>query len=110
MHGTIKALKYALGHELVYRDPAARLDRISKPVEPYRKVILSIPVYFNYILEDSHIFFMFKLFSKCVTVRFRYNYAPLLIYTMLPLFMCYIYTMLPLLRQISFLAQVTLHS
>ncbi|XP_053404342.1 X-ray radiation resistance-associated protein 1-like isoform X2 [Mercenaria mercenaria] len=37
MHGTIKALKYALGHELVYRDPAARLDRISKPVEPYRK-------------------------------------------------------------------------
>ncbi|XP_052782406.1 X-ray radiation resistance-associated protein 1-like isoform X2 [Mya arenaria] len=37
MHGNIKALKYALGHELVYRDPAACLDRISKPVEPYRK-------------------------------------------------------------------------
>ncbi|XP_060557943.1 X-ray radiation resistance-associated protein 1-like isoform X2 [Ruditapes philippinarum] len=40
MHGTIKALKYALGHELVYRDPAVRLDRISKPVEPYRKLRL----------------------------------------------------------------------
>ena len=38
MHGNIKALKYALGHELIYRDPQARLDRISKPVEPYRKV------------------------------------------------------------------------
>ena len=43
MHGNIKALKYALGHELVYRDPAARLDRISKPVEPYRKVRVTIP-------------------------------------------------------------------
>ncbi|KAL4220511.1 X-ray radiation resistance-associated protein 1 [Mactra antiquata] len=37
MPGNVKALKYALGHELVYRDPAVRLDRISKPVEPYRK-------------------------------------------------------------------------
>ncbi|KAH3807141.1 hypothetical protein DPMN_135474, partial [Dreissena polymorpha] len=43
MHGNIKALKYALGHELVYRDPAARLDRISKPVEPYRRPNLYQP-------------------------------------------------------------------
>ncbi|KAK3589901.1 hypothetical protein CHS0354_034913 [Potamilus streckersoni] len=37
MQGNIKVLKYALAHELVYRDPAVQLDRISKPVEPYRK-------------------------------------------------------------------------
>jgi hypothetical protein len=38
MQGNVRALKYALGHELVYRDAAARLDRIQKPVPPYRKV------------------------------------------------------------------------
>ncbi|KAL3847386.1 hypothetical protein ACJMK2_018301 [Sinanodonta woodiana] len=38
MQGNIKVLKYALAHELVYRDPAVQLDRISKPVEPYRRM------------------------------------------------------------------------
>lgn len=38
MQGNVKALKFALGHELVYRDAAARLDRIEKLVEPYKKV------------------------------------------------------------------------
>ncbi|CAG2241615.1 X-ray radiation resistance-associated protein 1 [Mytilus edulis] len=37
MQGNVKALKFALGHELVYRDAAARLDRIEKSVEPYKK-------------------------------------------------------------------------
>lgn len=39
MQGNIKALKYALNHELVYRDSAALLHKVGKPVPPYQKVI-----------------------------------------------------------------------
>ena len=38
MAGNVKALKYALNHQLVYRDPAAQLDKVRKPVEPYKRV------------------------------------------------------------------------
>lgn len=38
MQGNIKALKYALNHELVYRDSAALLHKVGKPVPPYQKV------------------------------------------------------------------------
>lgn len=37
MQGNIKALKYALNHELVYRDSAALLHKVGKPVPPYQK-------------------------------------------------------------------------
>lgn len=39
MQGNIKALKYALNHELVYRDSAALLHKVGKPVPPYQKVM-----------------------------------------------------------------------
>lgn len=39
MQGNIKALKYALNHELVYRDSVALLHKVGKPVPPYQKVI-----------------------------------------------------------------------
>jgi len=38
MQGNVRALKNALNHELIYRDSAAKLDKVQKPVEPYRKV------------------------------------------------------------------------
>uniref|UniRef100_K1QHF6 Uncharacterized protein n=1 Tax=Magallana gigas TaxID=29159 RepID=K1QHF6_MAGGI len=38
MQGNIKALKYALNHELVYRDSAALLHKVGKPVPPYQKI------------------------------------------------------------------------
>ncbi|XP_033759734.1 X-ray radiation resistance-associated protein 1-like [Pecten maximus] len=37
MQGNVRALKYALNHELVYRDSAAHLDRVTRHIEPYKK-------------------------------------------------------------------------
>ncbi|KAL5004765.1 hypothetical protein ScPMuIL_018221 [Solemya velum] len=38
MQTSIRALKYALNHELVYRDHAVELNRVQKAVEPYQKL------------------------------------------------------------------------
>lgn len=52
MQGNVKALKFALGHELVYRDAAARLDRIEKSVEPYKKVR---EYYVKFLIYSHHL-------------------------------------------------------
>ncbi|XP_021372100.1 X-ray radiation resistance-associated protein 1-like [Mizuhopecten yessoensis] len=37
MQGNVRALKYALNHELVYRDPAVHLHKVTRHIEPYKK-------------------------------------------------------------------------
>ncbi|XP_060073090.1 X-ray radiation resistance-associated protein 1-like [Ylistrum balloti] len=37
MQGNVRALKYALNHELVYRDPAVHLNKVTRHIEPYKK-------------------------------------------------------------------------
>lgn len=53
MQGNIKALKYALNHELVYRDSAALLHKVGKPVPPYQKV-MQCSVRTKFVLHICH--------------------------------------------------------
>ncbi|XP_046584130.1 X-ray radiation resistance-associated protein 1-like [Haliotis rubra] len=38
IQGNVRALKYALTHQLVYRDPTIHLDKVKRPVQEYRRV------------------------------------------------------------------------
>ena len=38
IQGNVRALKHALGHTLVYRDPAVDLDRVKRTGPEFRRV------------------------------------------------------------------------
>ncbi|XP_046374524.2 X-ray radiation resistance-associated protein 1-like [Haliotis rufescens] len=43
IQGNVRALKYALTHQLVYRDPSVHLDKVTRPVPEYRRVPVPPP-------------------------------------------------------------------
>lgn len=42
IQGNVRALKYALGHPLVYRDPNVDLDKVKRTVPEFRRVNILI--------------------------------------------------------------------